>query len=93
MQIGDYPLYFKTCKYGADIELDAEPFSYSCLIIHKEGYDDEGNLASIHEFGNAICNDICCSDCVLQPQCVTAKQGQTKSIYAYIRDNYPEQFV
>lgn len=93
MQIGDYPLYFKICNEGDDIKLDAEPFSYSCLIVRKEKYDDEGNLASIREFGNAICNDICCSDCVLQPQCVTAKQGQTKAISTYIRNNYPEQFI
>ena len=93
MQIGDYPLYFKICNYGDDIELDAEPFSYSCLVIRKEVHDDAGNIASISEFSNAICNDICCSDCILQPQCVTAKQGQAKSITDYIRYNYPDEFI
>lgn len=93
MQIGDYPLYFKICNYGDDIELDAEPFSYSCLIIRKPKFDDDGNISTINEFGRAVCNDICCSDCILQPQCVTTKQGQVKSITAYIRDNYPDEFI
>lgn len=93
MQIGDYPLYFKICNHGSGIELDAEPFSYSCLIIRKEVHDDEGNIASISEFGNAICNDICCSDCVLQPSCKTAKHGQAKAITDYVKENYPDQFI
>ena len=93
MQIGDYPLYFKICNYGADVELDAEPFSYSCLILRKEVHDDEGNVASISEFGNAICNDICCSDCILQPSCKTAKHGQAKAIIDYVKYNYPDQFI
>lgn len=93
MQIGDYPLYFKICNYGDDIELDAEPFSYSCLVIRKEVHDDEGNIASISEFSNAICNDICCSDCLVKPSCKDQKLGQSKAIMLYVKDNFPEIYI
>lgn len=93
MTIGDYPLYFQLCNEGDSVELDAEPFSYSCLIIRKLRYDDEGNISTINEFGRAICNDICCSDCILKSQCVTNKQGAAKAIVAHIKDNHPEQFI
>ena len=93
MTIGDYPLYFQLCNEGDSVDLDAEPFSYSCLIIRKPQLDDEGNIVTINEFGRALCNDICCSDCILKPQCVTNKQGQSKSIVAYVKDNNPELFI
>ena len=95
MYIGDYPCYFKRCDYEDkdSVDFNEEPFSYSCLIVLKTSLIPDSDETSVAEFSRAVCNDICCSDCVLQPQCVTAKQGQTKSITAYIRDNYPDEFI
>lgn len=94
MHIGDYPLYFRRLDYENkdSVDFNEEPFSYSCIILLKTTIDDNGE-PSVAEFGRAFCNDICCSDCVLQPSCKTAKHGQAKAITDYVKENYPDQFI
>ena len=95
MFIGDYPLYFKRLNYENkdDVDFNEEPFSYSCLIVLKTSISDDDEAPEVAEFGRAFCNDICCSDCILQPSCKTAKHGQAKAIIDYVKYNYPDQFI
>ena len=95
MTIGDYPLYVTRCDYDQkdSATVDSEPFSYSCLILVKTQLDENGNVSSITELGRAICNDICCSDCLIKSSCKDQKLGQSKAIMLYVKDNFPEIYI